>query len=213
MYEHHNGENDFDKALKRMTTKIAIIGAGEVGASTAFALLLSSVCAEILLVEKNVDKRDAQVRDLSNAARVGRGRTRVRGATYKEASQCDIIIVTAGSKKAAGAEKTAFRRWVDASMLTSAGHRSFVGETSLQVLYENAGTMRCIIEAMKPIRSDAILLIVTNPLDVLTTLVKSMSGLPDSQVIGSGTFVDSVRLKGFLADRSGVSYGLYLTSL
>jgi L-lactate dehydrogenase len=85
-----------------MTSRIAVIGCGEVGAHTAFALLLLSVCGEILILEKNADKRDAQVRDLNNAACRGGSRTRVRVGTYKEASQCDIIIITAGSKKAAG---------------------------------------------------------------------------------------------------------------
>jgi L-lactate dehydrogenase len=85
------------------------------------------------------------------------------------------------------------------------GHRTFVGETSLQVLYNNAGTIRSIINAMKPFNPDAILVIVTNPVDILTTLAQEIAGLPKNQVIGSGTFVDSVRLRGLLAEKIGVS--------
>jgi L-lactate dehydrogenase len=97
--------------------------------------------------------------------------------------------------------------------LNKAGHRSFIGETSVQVLFENAGTMRNIINSMKPIRSDAILLVVSNPVDILTTLALEISGLPKTQIIGSGTFVDCVRLRGFLAEQTGVSLVLVACSV
>jgi len=85
-----------------MTAQIAIVGAGEVGAAAAYALLRGSVCSEILLVDKNPDKRDGQARDLSDACACEGSSTRIRAGTHKEAGQCDIVVVTAGSKRTRG---------------------------------------------------------------------------------------------------------------
>lgn len=79
-------------------SRIAIVGVGQVGAAAAYALILGSVASELLLVDTKVDLRDSQVHDLSDVTYSGNSSTRVRAATYREASQCDIIVVTAGSK-------------------------------------------------------------------------------------------------------------------
>lgn len=71
-------------------------------------------------------------------------------------------------------------------------------------LYRNAATLRSVVNGMKPFKSDTILLVVANPVDLLTSLAKELSGLPPSQVLGSGTFLDSVRLRGMLADEAKV---------
>jgi L-lactate dehydrogenase len=78
------------------------------------------------------------------------------------------------------------------------------GQTSLDYLYRNTGILRSVVNEMKPFRSNTILLVVANPVDLLTSLAKELSGLPPSQVLGSGTFLDSVRLRGLLADKAGV---------
>lgn len=70
--------------------------------------------------------------------------------------------------------------------------------------YQNISIMKSALNAIKPFRSDAILVVVANPVDLLTTLAQEISGLPASQVLGSGTFLDSVRLRGLLADKAGV---------
>jgi L-lactate dehydrogenase len=163
-----------------MTSKIAIIGVGEVGAAAAFALLLESVCGELLLVDVKVDFRDGQVRDLSDATYRKISRTHVRAATHKEAGQCDIVVITTGS-------------------------RHTIGETRLSSVYRSAANLRSVIHAMKPFRSDTILLVVSNPVDILTSFAQEVSGLPQSQVMGSGTFLDTVRLRGLLANKAGIS--------
>lgn len=81
-------------------SRIAIVGVGQVGGATASALVLASVANEILLVDVNVELRDGQVRDLSDVAFSINGGTRVRAASYREAGQCDIVVITAGSKSA-----------------------------------------------------------------------------------------------------------------
>ena|ERR1700761_7446830 len=86
----------------KLTSRIAIIGVGEVGAAASYALLLSSVCSELLLVDVKIDFRDGQVRDLSDATYHNNSSTRVRAATYKEAAECDIVVITTGSKRTLG---------------------------------------------------------------------------------------------------------------
>jgi hypothetical protein len=88
----------------KLTARIAIVGAGQVGAAVSYALILGSIASEILLVDTRVDWRDGQVRDLSDASYSGNSNTRVRPATYREASQCDIVVITAGSKCNIGKE-------------------------------------------------------------------------------------------------------------
>lgn len=83
-------------------SRIAIIGVGEVGGAAAFALIISSIAREMLLVDINTTLRDGQVRDLSDVAYSSNSVTRVRAATHHEAGQCDIVVITAGSKSVLG---------------------------------------------------------------------------------------------------------------
>ncbi|KIW25063.1 L-lactate dehydrogenase [Cladophialophora immunda] len=165
-----------------MTARIAIVGAGEVGAATAYALLRGSLYSELLLVDVKPEKRDGQVRDLSDACCAEDSTTRVRAGTVKEAGECDIVVITAGSKRTRG-------------------------ETSLQLIERNTAILERIIDSMRPFRSDLILIVVSHPVDVLTTLAQKLSGLPKSQVIGSGTFLDTVRLRRMLADKYEIAPG------
>ena len=96
-------------------SQIAIIGVGQVGAAAAYALIIRSIAKELLLVDTKVSFRDAQVRDLSDVAYSCNSNTRVRGATYREASQCDIVVITAGSKHSVG------KRRAEASSLAAPG--------------------------------------------------------------------------------------------
>lgn len=83
-------------------SRIAIVGVGKVGAAVAHALILRSVASELLLVDVKVSYRDGQVHDLSDAAYCNSSVTRVRAANYQEAAQCDIVVITAGSKYSLG---------------------------------------------------------------------------------------------------------------
>jgi L-lactate dehydrogenase len=86
----------------KLTSSIAIVGVGDVGAAAAYALILGSVAGELLLVDVKEDFRDAQVRDLSDATHRGHDSTRVRVGTFQEAGQCDIVVITAGAKQKRG---------------------------------------------------------------------------------------------------------------
>ncbi|KAL2168773.1 hypothetical protein VTG60DRAFT_6882 [Thermothelomyces hinnuleus] len=165
---------------EKPTSRIAIVGVGQVGAAAAYALILESVAGELLLVDVKADWRDGQVRDLADVAYgIGSG-TRVRAATHREAGQCDIVVVTAGSK------------WS-------------IGETNVQHMHRNVSVMRSVMRDMTPFRPDAIVIVVSNPVDLLTSIAQELSGLPRFQVFGSGTFLDSVRLRGLVADKARVS--------
>ncbi|XHG03013.1 hypothetical protein AWENTII_006335 [Aspergillus wentii] len=161
-------------------SSIGIIGVGQVGAAAAYALVLGSIADELLLVDVKADLRDAQVRDLSDVAYISNSKTRVRAAAHHEVGQCDIVVITTGSNLSPG-------------------------ETSFLHMYQNVAIIRSVMKYIVPLRSDTIVLVVANPVDLITSLARELSGLPDSQVIGSGTFLDSVRLRGLLADQAGVS--------
>jgi len=168
------------------TRRIAIVGVGQVGGAAAYALILGSTAVaaagdlELLLVDNNIALRDAQVRDLADVAFITNRGTRVKAATYREAGQCDLIVITAGS-------------------------RHTLGQSNLDSASRNISIVRNVVDAMAPFRSDAVLLVVSNPVDLLTTLALEVSQLPPSQVLGSGTFLESARLRGLIAERIGIA--------
>ncbi|CEO60966.1 hypothetical protein PMG11_05398 [Penicillium brasilianum] len=161
-------------------SRIAIIGVGQVGAAAAYAIILHSLASELLLVDIRTQLRNGQVNDLSDVSYSCNSKTSVRAATHQEARDSDIVIITAGSNYS-------------------------IGETSTQHIYQKVSIIRSIINEMKPFRSDSILLVVANPVDLLTSLAYKLSDLPASQVLGSGTFLDSVRIRNLLAETTGVA--------
>ncbi|CAO3592876.1 unnamed protein product [Absidia cylindrospora] len=159
-------------------SKVAIVGAGAVGASIAYALMLKDVASEILIVDVVQDIVTGQVLDLSDVACVSS--TKVRAATSKEAGQADIIVVTAGAKQKDGEPRT-------------------------DLIGRNYKILESVIGGMQPIKPEAIMLLVSNPVDVLTQIAQKLSGLPQKQVFGSGTYLDSTRLRALISDVLNVS--------
>ncbi|KAH8781750.1 lactate dehydrogenase/glycoside hydrolase [Hyaloscypha sp. PMI_1271] len=157
---------------------IAIIGAGSVGAAIAYSLLLRQVVADIILVDINHEYCQAQVEDLSDATFLSN--VRIRQGTAEDARNADIIVISAGAKQKPG-------------------------ETRIGLIDRNIKVLESVTKSLQPIRSDAILLIVANPVDILTFYAQRLSGLPRNQVIGSGTMLDSIRLTGILANKLKVS--------
>ncbi|RBQ71713.1 hypothetical protein FVER14953_13462 [Fusarium verticillioides] len=161
-------------------SRVAIVGVGEVGGAVAYNLTLNSMASELLLVDLDLSVRNAQIEDLCDVTYSTNSSTRVRPATYREAAQCDLVVITAASKH-------------------------MLGQTTVDYTSRNTSMIREVMEAMKPFRADTVLLIVANPVDLLTSLAKEMSGLPPSQVIGTGTALDTYRLRGMVASRALVS--------
>ena len=155
--------------------KIAIIGAGAVGSTTAYALILKNIAGELILIDINKELCKGQVHDLSDALPFSTT-SQVRVGTLKDAAQADIIII-------------------------SAGKRQKVGQKRIELLKTNCAIMQQIISDMKPINPEAIIIIVSNPLDTLTLCAQQASDLDRSQVFGTGTFLDTQRLRGILSKK------------
>ncbi|KAF2818619.1 hypothetical protein CC86DRAFT_460949 [Ophiobolus disseminans] len=164
----------------KLTSQIAIVGAGDVGATIAYSLIMNSVAGDILMIDPKEEVRDAQIQDLSDATFHGNTSTRIRAGTHKEAGQADIIVMTAGAKQKKG-------------------------ESRADLIGRNKSILESAIADMKPLRSDTILLLVANPVDALTYFAQQYAALPKTQVLGSGTFLDSARLRGILAQKAGVA--------
>lgn len=156
------------------SSSIAIIGAGSVGSTIAHSLLIRRVVGDIILVDIDTELCRAQVEDLSDGTFLSN--VRIRQGTLQDASQAEIIIVTAGAKQRPG-------------------------DTRLDLIDRNFKVLKSVLDGMKPIRESSILLLVANPVDVLTSAAMRLSGLGAGQVIGSGTVLDSARLTRMLADR------------
>lgn len=160
-------------------TKIAILGAGRVGTTTAYALMLKNIAGEILLVDIDPQRCKGEFLDLSDALSFS-ATSKIKDASLQEAAQADIIIITAGF-----AQKQ--------------------GQTRLELLDLNKKVMDAICDNLKPLNPQAIIIVVSNPLDVLTLYMQQKKILPRNQIFGSGTYLDSIRLRGFIANKLGIA--------
>jgi len=159
--------------------RIAIIGIGKVGAAVAYSIIHRQIASEVLILDIKEDFKNAQINDLCDSTSFGIS-PRVRAGTWKECGQCDIVVFTAGTNQKAG-------------------------ESRLALLQRNLMVIRAGFEEMKPFKQDTILLMVTNPVDIMTYFALKYSGLPMSQVFGSGTILDTTRLKDAIAQRAEVA--------
>lgn len=162
----------------RKRSKIVIVGAGMVGSATAFSLLQTGVAQELLLIDQNRDKAEGEAMDLSHGVPLAYA-VQVKAGTYGECQGADIVIITAGA-----AQKP--------------------GETRLDLVKKNTAIMQEIIPQVVQNAPESILIIVTNPVDVLTYAALKISNFPESRVIGSGTVLDSSRLRYALSLETGV---------
>ncbi|KAJ3071711.1 hypothetical protein HK102_006388, partial [Quaeritorhiza haematococci] len=164
--------------MPRRSHRLAVIGAGNVGATIAYAAVIQRIASEVILVDIDQRRCEAQVLDISDAAYTSD--TKVRVGTYKDAGQSDVIVITAGA-------------------------RQRPNETRVELIDRNYNILKSCIDEMQPINKEAVLMLVANPVDILTYFAQKLSGLPRNQVIGSGTFLDSARLKSSLSKELGVA--------
>ncbi len=161
--------------------KVGIIGAGAVGASTAFALVMRGVAREIVLVDLNKERAQAEADDILHAVPFAHP-VRVSAGNYNQLNGSKVVIITAGA-----AQKP--------------------GETRLELLARNAAIFRSIVPKVLENARDAILLVATNPVDVLTHLTADIAdkyGIHRSRIIGSGTTLDTARFRALLGKHLGV---------
>lgn len=155
--------------------KVGIIGVGQVGASIAFALMEKGIFNEIVLIDNNKEKAIGEAMDLSHGILYASSLSKIYAGEYKDLKDAALIIITAGA-----AQKE--------------------GETRLDLVKKNSAIMRSIISNIKPIGIEGIILVVANPVDILTHVAYKCSGLPAKRVIGSGTVLDTARLKYMISE-------------
>lgn len=149
--------------------KCGVIGVGFVGATSAFTLATSGLFSEVTLVDMNTKKAEAEAADINHGISFSKP-CFVRAGDYRDLSECGLIVIAAGANQKPG-------------------------ETRVELLGRNRVIMKAIIESIMAVNKYAILLIVSNPVDVLTYMAQKLSGLPVGRVIGSGTVLDTARLK------------------
>jgi L-lactate dehydrogenase len=161
--------------------KIAVIGAGSVGATTAYTLMLKNLGSEIVLIDVNEAKEEGEVLDIHDALPFVETSS-IRGGDYKDAADADVIIVTAGL-----AQKS--------------------GETRLDLVNKNREIVKAIFTGIGQIKPSAIVIMVTNPVDLMTVVAEEISGLQPNQVIGTGTGLDTARMKAAVGKALGIQPG------
>lgn len=154
--------------------KVGIIGCGFVGASIAFTLIQKGLFSEMVLIDINHEKAEGEAMDLSHGIPYTQP-MKIYAGTYDDLKDCSLIIITAGANQKPD-------------------------ETRLDLVHKNVKIMKSVIAQIKRSGCKGILLIVANPVDILTHAALKLSGFPENRVIGSGTVLDTARLKYSLGE-------------
>lgn len=161
--------------MKIKKSKVAVVGCGLVGSSTAFSLVTQGVCDEILMIDINEERALGEVLDLRDTIKYLDRNVKVRTASYSDCSDVDIIVITAGAPPQKG-------------------------QTRLDTLEVSAKIVKTIVEPVMASGFDGIFIVVSNPVDIIAHYVYKLSGLPKNQVIGTGSSLDTSRLQNFIAE-------------
>ncbi len=159
--------------------KITVVGAGNVGATTAYTLMMSGLVSEIVLLDINRDKAEGDALDMNHGVSFV-SPVKIRSGWYSDIKGSDMVIITAGASQKEGERRT-------------------------DLLRRNAEIFRDIIDnILKYCDNDTILMVVTNPVDILTYITCKISGFSKNNVIGSGTVLDTSRLKYLIGKHTDV---------
>ncbi len=151
--------------------KVVVVGDGAVGSTVSYTLILGPAASEVVIIDVNKEKAEGDCLDMADGMSFLSSPKKVYSGGYEECEDAKVIVITAGANQK-------------------------VGETRQDLLKKNAAIMASICEQIKPhLNPESIVLVVTNPCDVLTYLVQKNLGLPYNQVFGSGTVLDTSRLK------------------
>lgn len=158
--------------------KVSVIGAGFVGAATAYTLMISGLVSEIVLMDINKDKAEGEAMDLNHGVPFIRP-VKITAGDYADCEGSSIVIITAG-------------------------YNQKPGETRIDLVKKNTEVFKTIIPELIKYCSDSIFLVVTNPVDILTYVTYRISGLGKEKIIGSGTVLDTARFKFLLGEHVGI---------
>lgn len=162
--------------------KVAIIGAGFVGSSIAYALALRDIAREIVLIDINKEKTNGEALDIRHGI-PSMGTADLYAGDYSDCKDCDVIIITAGRGRKPG-------------------------ETRLDMTRENLIIMKSVITSIKENYTRGVIMIISNPVDILTYKAAEWMGLPNGMVFGTGCALDTSRFIRILADYVGLSTGI-----
>lgn len=159
--------------------KVGIVGAGMVGSTAGYAIALTGAASTIVLVDLNADMARAQAEDIAHAVPFASA-SQVLSGEYADLAEANIVIIAAGVSQKPG-------------------------ETRIELLSRNAAVFKAVIGNIQRYAPDAILLVASNPVDVMTEVTVRLSGLPPERVIGTGTILDSARFRSLLGLHLGIS--------
>ncbi|PXW93067.1 L-lactate dehydrogenase [Streptohalobacillus salinus] len=162
-----------DRKLNK-TKKVAIVGTGFVGSSYAYALVNQGTVSELVLIDLDFERADGEARDLNHGVPFA-SPMKIKAGKYEDCKDADLVVITAGANQKPG-------------------------ETRLDLASKNAKIMTGIVDQIMASGFDGILLVASNPVDVLTHVAFKASGLPKERVIGSGTILDTARFRYLLSD-------------
>ena len=154
--------------------KVAIVGCGFVGSATAFTLMQSKLFSEMVLLDANMEKAEGEAMDIAHGISFA-GQMKIYAGGYDDIADAAVIVVTAGANQKPN-------------------------ETRLDLVHKNVNIFKSIIPEIAKRNFKGILLIVANPVDILTYVAVKLSGLPENRVIASGTVLDTARLKYALSE-------------
>ena len=158
--------------------KVVIVGCGFVGSASAFALMQSGLFSEMVLIDVDKDRAEGEAMDISHGASFA-GPMKIYAGGYEDVGDAAIIVITAGANQKPN-------------------------ETRLDLVQKNAKIMTDVVTQIKEQEYKGILLIVSNPVDIMTQVAMEVSGFPEHRVFGSGTVLDSARLRYHLGQHLGV---------
>lgn len=163
-----------------MKNKVVIVGTGMVGMSYAYSMVNQGTCEELVLIDLDKKRAQGEAIDLNHGLSFAPRKMNIYAGDYSDCKDAYIICITAGAIQTEG-------------------------ETRLDLLHKNTKIMKSIIEEIKKSGFEGILLIATNPVDIMTYVAQNLSGYDKSKVIGSGTTLDSARLRYTLGERLDVN--------
>lgn len=160
---------------KKSGSKVAVIGAGSVGASIAFAMSIKQLCSELVIIDVNAAKALGEAMDINHGLPF-LGQMEIKAGDYSDCADCDVIVITAGIPRKPG-------------------------ETRLDLARKNVSLGKIITDSIMKYYNGGVILVVSNPVDVMTYMISKWSGLPKGRVIGSGTVLDSARFRYLLSEK------------
>jgi L-lactate dehydrogenase len=159
---------------EKVASKVGLVGTGMVGSSFAYSLMQRHLANELVLVDRDMARAEGEAMDLNHGLPFVQP-MRIRAGDYADLENSDIVVVTAGANQRPG-------------------------ETRLDLLQRNAAIFREIIPQIVDVCPEAIILIATNPVDILTSIAADIAKLPHGRVIGSGTILDTARFRYLLGE-------------